>query len=127
VILSYKAVRREASSSTHLENRLDNISLDTASITQHLLGLSISLTLVQTSLVTLRSLSLQIMSFLRTFLEELQTLLQNITCTNMRMYFMLLSIYKRVSSSPTMLLQSNIRLEDALGVVWELPYEWFCY
>lgn len=127
MILSYKAVRREASSSTHLENRLDNISLDTASITQHLLGLSISLTLVQTSLVTLRSLSLQIMSFLRTFLEELQTLLQNITCTNMRMYFMLLSIYKRVSSSPTMLLQSNIRLEDALGVVWELPYEWFCY
>ena len=128
VTISQKEVGREASSSaSKLESRLESIACDTVNITQHLSSLSIGLASAQTSLVSLRGLGSQIMAFLRTFPAELRDLLQNIACANMQMYLTLLHIQDKVAASPTLLLQSNIRFEDAFGVVRDLPYEWFHY
>jgi hypothetical protein len=124
--MSHETARREAeSSSSRIESKIDNICGDTTGIIQHLAALSISLASAQSSLINLRNLGSQFMVFLQSFPAELRMMLQNIICTNMRMYFMLLNIHNRVSACPTLLLQSNIHFEDALGVVRELPYEWF--
>jgi hypothetical protein len=127
-----ETTRREASESqTHLEERLEArlkiINADTTSIAQDLSSLSIGLASAQTSLVTIRSLGSQILNFLQTFPVELRSLLQTLIRTNIHMYTVLLSIHEKIGPSPTQLLQSNIRLEDALGVVHELPFEYFRY
>ena len=126
MFLSHEAIRREASgSSDRLQQGLDNVNVGMENMTQCLSGLSIGFASAHTSLVTLQTLSSQIVGFLRSFPMELRTLLDTVIRTNMRMYVMLLSIHERISASPTLLLQSNIRFEDALGVTQELPYEWF--
>ena len=128
MIRSREAAYQEASRYTaRLEERLDKVDADTASITQGLSSLSIGLASAQTSFVTIRSLGSQIIAFLRTFPAEPRTLLQSIIRTNLRMFAILVSIHEKIATSPTQLLQSNIRVEDALGVVRELPYEWFRY
>jgi len=126
MLLSHEAIRREASgSSDRLQQGLDNVNVGMENMTQRLSGLSIGFASAHTSLVTLRILNSQIVGFLRSFPTELRTLLDTVIRTNMRMYVMLLSIHERISTSPTLLLQSNIRFENALGVTQELPYEWF--
>ncbi|XTI88870.1 hypothetical protein V2W45_1489621 [Cenococcum geophilum] len=126
MLLSHEASRREASgSSDRLQQGLDNVNVGMESVMQRLSSLSMGFASAHTSLVTLRILSSQIVGFLRSFPTELRTLLDTVIRTNMRMYVMLLSIHERVSTSPTLLLQSNIQFENALGVTQELPYEWF--
>jgi hypothetical protein len=108
-----------------VQSKFDTITQNTTNITENLATLSIDMASTRTSLMNLRSLGVQIMAFLRTFPSELRDLLQTILRTNTQMYFMLLNLQNSVSTSPTLLLQSNIRFEDALGVVRELPHEWF--
>jgi hypothetical protein len=43
----------------------------------------------------------------------------------MQMYFMLRNIHNSVATSPSDQGASKFKLEDALGTVRELPYEWF--
>jgi hypothetical protein len=43
----------------------------------------------------------------------------------MRMYHILLKIDGKVSASPSILSSLAIHFEDTLGVVRELPHEWF--
>jgi hypothetical protein len=45
----------------------------------------------------------------------------------MQMYFMLLNIQNSVAASPSEQGSSRLKLEDALGVVRELPYDYFRY
>ncbi|KAF2239142.1 hypothetical protein EV356DRAFT_515376 [Viridothelium virens] len=100
-----------ALSASRMENNLASISSDTTNISHQMNGLSIGLASAEMSLLSLRSVGAQI----------------NILRSNMQMYYMLLTIDNKVAASPTLLLQTNIRLEDSLGVVRELPYEWFRY
>ena len=79
----------------------------------------------QTSVMSLRSTGGQISRFLKTFPREMRELLQNILRTNWQMYQVLLKIQQSIARSPTGLLESNIKFEDALGDCRELPYEYF--
>ena len=79
----------------------------------------------KTSVMSLRSTGEQILRCLGTFPQEMRELLQNIVRANWHMYQVLLNIQQSTSRSPTGLLESNIRFEDALGDSRELPYEYF--
>ena len=79
----------------------------------------------QTSVMSLRSTGEQILRCLGTFPREMRELLQKILCANWQMYQILLKIQQSTTRSPTGLLQSNIRFEDALGDYRELPYDFF--
>ncbi len=79
----------------------------------------------QTSVTSLRSTGEQILRYLGTFPREMHELLQSILRANWQMYQVLLKIQQSISPSPTGLLNSNIRFEDALGDYKELPYEYF--
>jgi hypothetical protein len=79
----------------------------------------------QTTLISLRDAGFHIQHFLRTFPAELRSYLRSILQSNMRMYSILLQIQDSVAARPTLRLDSNIKFEDALGVVRDLPYEWF--
>lgn len=81
----------------------------------------------QTSIVNLRSTGEEILRCLGTFPREMRELIQCILHANWQMYQVLLKIQQSTARSPTGLLESNIRFEDALGDYRELPYEYFCH
>lgn len=126
VVMSHEATRRDALlSSTRQEQKLESVDNKLSGVLQNLSELTLNLHSTQTSLASLRTLGLQVLAFLRAFPSELQSLLKMIIRTNMQMYVLLLGISERIGASPTLLLQSNIKFEDALGVRRELPFEWF--
>lgn len=126
VVQSRQAASKEISDlGTDIQCRLDDISENTVELTQNLSALSFEVSSTQRSILSLRGLGAQILAFLRTFPADVRELLQRVIHTNMQMYYVLLRIQDKVSAPPSLLSQSNIRFEDALGVVRELPHEWF--
>jgi hypothetical protein len=103
-----QAVREELKTSNQ---RLDNISSAAASL--------------KSSIMTLGNIGRQILLFISTFPVEVRDLLKTIVRSNVQMYTLLLSTQANISTNPTILLQSNIHFEDALGRTRELPFEWF--
>ena len=81
----------------------------------------------RTSVMSLRTTWEQILGCLGTFprAREMRELLQKILRANWQMYQILLKIQQSTARSPTGLLESNIRFEDALGDYREMPYEYF--
>ncbi|KAF2635384.1 hypothetical protein P280DRAFT_194530 [Massarina eburnea CBS 473.64] len=104
---------------------LIQIGNDNASTKRSISALAIGVSSISTSITTLCRLGTQIQSILSTFPAELRDLLQTVVRTNMQMYTVLLEVHRKISAPPTLALDSNIRTEDALGVVRSLPYEWF--
>lgn len=80
---------------------------------------------VLTSLKGLRETAWQAKRFLCIFPAEIRALIQSIVRSNTQMYMLLLKIHNSITTSPSDQGSSKIKLEDALGVVRELPYEWF--
>ena len=80
---------------------------------------------IQTSIVSLRGLGEQIMNYIGHFPEDIRDLLRSILQSNWQLYQVLLQIQQSTPHSPTGLLDSNIKFEDALGEYSELPYEYF--
>jgi hypothetical protein len=87
--------------------------------------LSSSARSVETSVLSLRNTGQQILQFIHGFPQEIRELLQKILRTNLQLYHVLLQFQSNLAKSPTMLLESNIIFEDALGRTQNLPYEWF--
>ncbi len=81
----------------------------------------------QSSLTSLRNLGEQIMSFIRTFPQEIRDLLQSIVQSDWRTYQAVLQIQDRLARAPSSLHDFNIRFVNALGEYRELPYEHFCH
>lgn len=110
-----------------LQAMKDQVSQGQDAVNNRLDKMSETTTNLHVSVINLRSLGSQILAFMGTFSAEIQTLLQKIIHTDQQMYNLLLQIQRRISASPTSMLQSNIRFEDALGRTRELPYEYFRY
>ncbi|KAI9864391.1 MAG: hypothetical protein M1813_003311 [Trichoglossum hirsutum] len=108
-----------------LNNKVDTINESISHNTSQLNSISSTTSSIQTSIVSLRNLGGQFIQFINTFLAEMRELLQRVLRTNLQIYYMLLFSQSGMGRSPSLLLQSNIRFEDALGRVRELPYEWF--
>lgn len=94
-----------------LENRLDAVSATTSNL--------------QTSVMRVRSIGSQLLAFIGTFSAEIRELLQRVIQNDQQMYNLLLQVQRCISTSPTSLLQSNIKFEDALGRARELLYDYF--
>lgn len=92
---------------------------------QRLDNISSAATSLQASTMTLGNIGRQILLFISTFPAEIRDLLKTIVRSNVQIYTLLLSTQDNMSSNPTLLLQSNIHFEDALGRSRELPFEWF--
>jgi len=112
-------------STSHLTDQLGQVNNDTASTKRNISALATGVGSISTSITTLLGLGTQILSILRVFPAELRALLQNVVRTNVQMYAVLLEVQRKISASPTLALESNIRIEDALGEIRSLPYEWF--
>lgn len=110
---------------TDVHSRLDGISRTTAELAQGMSSVSLGMSSTQESILSLQDTGSRILAFLRNFPVDIRKLLQTVIRTNMQMYYILLKIDGKVSASPSLLNQTNIRFEDALGVVRELPHEWF--
>ncbi|KAL8893604.1 MAG: hypothetical protein Q9192_005104 [Flavoplaca navasiana] len=88
--------------------------------------LSTKVDLSNTSIVNLRNVADQVMSFVKTFPQEIRDRLQAITQANWRTYQAILQIQNDISRTPNALLESNIQFTNALGEYRSLPYEYFC-
>jgi hypothetical protein len=123
---SQERFRQETAASTsRLATQIDQVHQDTASTRRSISALAIGVGSISTSISTLCSLGAQVLGILRVFPTELRALLQTVVRTNMQMYAVLLEVQRKISASPTLALESNIRIEDALGEIRSLPYEWF--
>ena len=82
---------------------------------------------IDESLIRTGQLGQHIMDYLNTFSAGIQVLLRSILQSNLQIYQLVLQIQQNIPSRPTNLLESNIRFEDALGEIKELPFEYFRY
>jgi hypothetical protein len=114
-----------ATSSSRIVDDVGQINSNTASSMRSISAVAIRVGSLSASMSTLYGLGTQILSILRVFPAELRTVLQNVIRTNVQMYAILLEVQRKISLSPTLALESNIRIEDALGQVRSLPFEWF--
>ncbi|KAF2110430.1 hypothetical protein BDV96DRAFT_583994 [Lophiotrema nucula] len=119
-------LRQDTSDSTYqLTEQLNQIGNDTVSTKRSISALTTGVASISTSLTGLCGLGTQALAILRAFPAELQTLLQTVLRTNMQMYAVLLEVHRKIGAPPTLALESNIRIEDALGEIRSLPFEWF--
>jgi hypothetical protein len=93
------------------ERKLDSISTDVMS--------------VATSVSHFGGILSNIVRFLRSIRSETRAALQQILQTNMQIYAMLMASQNNIDVTPSLLLESNIQFEDALGRTSSLPYQWF--
>ena len=80
---------------------------------------------IDSSLLSLRNLSSQILYFIATFPMEIRDKLIRIIHQNNRVYSILLQIQGGITVSSTWKSESNIKFEDFLGRTRDLPYEYF--
>jgi hypothetical protein len=108
-----------------LQAKVDILDGNTTSSIKQIDSLFCSAKSVHSSMISLKNIGEQIVQFIATFPAEIRDLLRRTIHTNLQLYHLLLHSQSNVSQPPTLLLQSNIRFEDALGRSRELPYEWF--
>ena len=77
------------------------------------------------SIVQARHFGQQVIDYLNTFSGKIQGLLQAVLQSSLQTYQLMLQMQQNIPPRPTNLLESNIRFEDALGEIKELPYEYF--
>lgn len=117
--------QRFASRMRELSNEVE---ASTATMEQGLSNLSVGVHSITNSVSGIRNLSSQILSVLRVIPTELGNLIQNVIRSNARIESILLSMERNIAASPSLSLETNIRLEDALGRIHaDIPYEWFQY
>lgn len=117
--------RRSAEQVKGLSNEVETGS---ATLTQAFSSLTVGIDSVASSVSGIRNLSLQVLSLLRVIPAELGGLIQNVIRSNARIESTLLSMNRKMVAFPSLSLETNIRLEDALGRIHpDIPYEWFQY
>lgn len=128
--LSSKAAEHRAALETmecHITNIEERMEHATQTSKKSLEALSSDIHATRTAVMSLRDIGKQVTKILCTFPSEMRNLLQKILQTNWQIYKLLLNIQNNPAQSPTGLLESNIKFEDAMGELYELPYEYFRY
>ncbi|KAL9621170.1 MAG: hypothetical protein Q9160_004421 [Pyrenula sp. 1 TL-2023] len=106
----------------------NEVETNSATLMQGFSSLTAGIGSITSSVSGIRNLSLQILSLLRMIPAELGGLVQNVIRSNARIESTLLSMDRKMAASPSLSLETNIRLEDALGRLHaDIPYEWFQY
>ncbi|KAL8880392.1 MAG: hypothetical protein Q9198_002189 [Flavoplaca austrocitrina] len=119
-------VRAASGQAQSAAQRLNDMMDNTAHKTEaQLHDLSIKVNLSNASIVNLRNIADQVMSFVKTFPQEIRDRLQAITQADWRTYQAVLQIQNDISRTPNALLESNIQFTNALGEYRSLPYDVF--
>jgi len=84
-----------------------------------------SVEVIKNTLVGISSIGQRLLYFINTFPVEMRELLHRVVRSNLQIYTALQQHQAAMPPTPTNLLQSNIRFENGLGVIQELPYEFF--
>lgn len=108
-----------------ITNIEDSIKQAAQASNNRLDALSTDIEITKASVISIGSLGQEILSFVSSFPSDLHSLLQQVLQSNGQIYRGLLSLQQSMTRSPTGLLESNIRFEDAMGDLRELPYEYF--
>ncbi|KAH7413667.1 hypothetical protein DE146DRAFT_2500 [Phaeosphaeria sp. MPI-PUGE-AT-0046c] len=114
-----------SSASKSLQQGIEDAARQSSDTNLSVVSLTTAFTSSQASLMSLKDVCLEMLLILRKLPTDLLTMLRNIQESNVQMYALLLKIASSVPASPSWLLTSNIRFEDALGVKLDLPYEFF--
>ncbi|KAH7076020.1 hypothetical protein FB567DRAFT_632317 [Paraphoma chrysanthemicola] len=123
---SREELRKETARSTcQLIEQLKKVEKVAESTDQSVSSLNNGAASISASLTRLGDLGIQALTIMRALPAELRTLLRTILQTNMQMYTVLLDVHRKIAAPPTLALESNIRVEDALGEIRSLPFEWF--
>ena len=123
-----KARQDSMTSADQMQEISNEVKTNTATLTQGLSSLPAGFSSITSSVSGTRDLSSQILALLRTLPAELGSLIQNVIRSNARIESTLLSMDRKIAASPPLLLETNIRLEDALGRTHtNIPFEWFQY
>lgn len=108
-----------------LQQKLEDVAQQSSDTRLSVVSLTAAFASLQGSFMGLRSMCLEMLAILQKLPTDLLAIIREIQSSNVQIYALLLKIASSVPASPTWLLSSNIRFEDALGVIWELPYEYF--
>jgi uncharacterized phage infection (PIP) family protein YhgE len=128
--MAYHDAARQASSRSdvQMQELSHKVEVNSATLTQGLANLSSGLGSVTNSVAVIRDLSYQVLSLLRTIPAELGCLIQNVFHSTARIESILLSMNQKIAARPSLSLETNIHLEDALGRIHaDIPFEWFRY
>ena len=104
----------------------DQIALDAANTQHKLDAISRNIDEAANSMMSIRSVGEQILTYVSNFPQEVRDLLRTIVQSNWQIYQLLLKIHEAPARPPTFVHTSNIRFTNALGEYRELPYEFFC-
>lgn len=126
---TYREEVRQGSqnSSIQMQELSKTTEAHNASVTQSLLDISAGISSITTSINGVRNIGSQIISLLRLIPSELGNMIQIVIRSNARIESTLLRIDRNIPNSPSLSLDTNIRIEDALGRPHDLPFEWFQY
>jgi hypothetical protein len=117
-----------ARSFNQVQELSSKVDANTVAMTQNFSNLAGNIGSFANSISGIRNLSAQILSLLRVIPAELGSMIQNVVRSNARIESTLLSMDQKMAASPSMSLETNIRLEDALGRTHaDIPFEWFQY
>lgn len=121
----HKIGRREVQSAIQgLQDRVNN----TASAAQaSMQTLSDKIDVSNAAVFNLRTIADHILTFVKTFPQEIRDRLQALTQADWRTYQAVLQIQEQISHHPGSLHDSNIQFTNALGEFRSLPYEYFCH
>lgn len=114
-----------SAASTQLQGGLDEVARESSETSLGLSSLTSAFASFQASFTSLQNACFDMLLILQKLPGDLVTMLKDIQTANAQIYALLVSIASSLPTSPTWLLASNIRFEDALGVRMELPYEYF--
>lgn len=128
LIVNREEVCRESlSTSAQIQELSKTTEAHNASAAQSLSNLSAGISSIAASINGIRNISSQVISLLRLIPSELGGMIQNVIRSNARIESTLLRIDRNIPNSPSLSLDTNIRIEDALGRPHDLPFEWFQY
>jgi hypothetical protein len=122
-----EAERNSGESVAQLKEQLCKVDAETTGLTQNFSNLSVGITAISNSVSGIRALSSQILGLLRVIPSELGGLIQSVIRSNARMESILLRMDQKIPAAPSLLNDSIIKMEDALGRKHDLPYELFHY
>lgn len=126
--IAYRNQARQNSlrSAGQIQELSSKVEANTTTLAQGLSSFSVGIGSITKSASGIWDLSSQILSLLRIIPSELGSLIQNVIRSNARIEATLLSMDQKIAASPSLSLETNIRLEDALGRIHaDIPFEWF--
>ncbi|CAO2647556.1 Nn.00g084780.m01.CDS01 [Neocucurbitaria sp. VM-36] len=105
--------------------RTETIANDLNNATQTLRYISDTTGTINTTVMSLRSLAVQLLQTLHHFPSQVRDTLEQVVRSNIQIYTVLRAIHSSILRAPAFQPEDSVRFEDVLGRTKSLPYEYF--